>query len=806
MREGMLTNLRARIAHLRGRRRAAPAEEAGASEPRVRSLAFGIERIGLVALRHPAVVGIAALVLLALAVPGIASLQVDDSIGQLFRSETPAFKEYEAASRRFPSSEFDVLVVIEGEALLERASVEALRNLATDLQLVDGARGLISIFSAREPPHGGRLPGPLFPDQLPQDDAYRALIERVQANQIIRDKLLSENDRLTLMVLALDPAVVGGSRLRNVIDDVRTTADTDLSGTGLHTQLTGVPVMQLEIRNAIERDRVLYNVAGFAAGCLIAIVFFRRVSFMLIAAAPPLLSIAYALGAFGWLGLRLNIFLNMMTPLIMVISFSDSMQLTFAMRDRLIAGDDRYRALRHAILVVGPACVLTHATAAISFVALQVSDSDLIRSFGQAGLVGTTIALLAVLTLMPLLGVLLVRREARFAAHARQADTGVDMLRRFCAFIAARMVRRPALYTMASLSVVAALSAGYAQLEPRFRLADEVPNRGEAVAASDRLDAELTGANPINVMIAFPAGASLYAPDTLQTIAEVHAILERQPGVGNVWSLETLRRWLAEAGQRDVARLKDYVEILPDHLVRRFIAAPADAVVVAGRARDVDASRLLPTVQDLDAALDAVRRAHPGYAIAVTSLSAIAARNSAAMINKLSRGITVEVVLIAAFVGLAFRSFTVMLASILPAIFPVVAAGTLLWLLGDGLRFASVVALTVSLGLGLSATIHFLNRMRLEDRPQDAPGVAVERATILMGPPLILTSVVLACGLAVTVLSTLPMLQTFGWLSALAMLLALVADLTILRPTITLLRGVARARTLARNESVDRSP
>ena len=56
-------------------------------------------------------------------------------------------------------------------------------------------------------------------------------------------------------------------------------------------------------------------------------------------------------------------FLNVMTPLIMVISFSDSMQLTFAARDRLIAGEDKYTAFRNAVLVVGPACVLTHGTA-----------------------------------------------------------------------------------------------------------------------------------------------------------------------------------------------------------------------------------------------------------------------------------------------------------------------------------------------------------------------------------------------------------------------------------------------------------
>ena len=182
--------------------------------------------------------------------------------------------------------------------------------------------------------------------------------------------------------------------------------------------------MQLEIRNAVERDRLVYNTIGFLAGCLIAIIFFRRVSFMIVAAAPPLTAIVLTLGALGWLDFRLNMFLNVMTPLIMVISFSDSMQLTFAARDRLIAGESKRDAFRNAILVVGPACVLTHATAGLSFVALLFSNSDLIRTFAEAGIIATVIALVTVLTLLPLLGVLLIRKEAAFAAKVRQADAG----------------------------------------------------------------------------------------------------------------------------------------------------------------------------------------------------------------------------------------------------------------------------------------------------------------------------------------------------------------------------------------------
>jgi predicted RND superfamily exporter protein len=753
-------------------------------QPPTSSIAFGLERIGLIALRAPIVTCIILAGMFIAAIFGIERIKIDDSLSQLFRSDSREYRQYEAVTKRFPATEFDVLVVVEGKTLLARDNLEKLRDLVTDLQLVEGTRGLISLFSARQAPAPGRLPAALFPQDLPQGADYDKFIETVKTNEIIRGKLLSEDGTLALIVLSLEPEVVSSNKLTKTIDEIRKLMKDDLAGSNLNAELSGVPVMQLEIRNAVKRDGLTYNILGILAGCIIAIIFFRKISFMIVAAGPPIIAIVLALGGLGWANFNLNMFLNVMTPLIMVISFSDSMQLTFAARDRLIAGQDKYTAFKNAVLVVGPACVLTHGTAGISFIALQFSDSDLIRKFGEAGLAATIIALLAVLSLVPVFGVLFVRNEKVFAVKFQSADAGVQALRRFCYWIAVRMVSRPGLFSLLAVILVGGLGVIYANLEPRYRLADQVPDKQQAVEASGRLDAKLTGANPIDVLIEFPKSASLYAPETLQTIADVHSLVEKQAGVGNVWSLETLRRWLAEkAGSSDVATLKEYVGVIPEHLVRRFISADQDAVVVSGRVPDLDSSDILPVVEKLDHSLDTVRKAHPGYEIAVTGLSAIAARNSANMIQKLNRGLTIEFALVAVFIGLAFRSVVVMLSCILPGIFPVVLSGTVLWLLGQGLQFASVVALTVSFGLGLSATIHFLNRLRLEMKPGVSPELAVERATVLVGPALILTTVVLACGLVVTVFSDLPSLRLFGWLSAFAMVAALFADLFILRPT-----------------------
>lgn len=360
----------------------------GAHSPRAHPpsrLAFGLERLGLAPLAYPVAAALLALALSIVAAFGIARISVDDSLSQLFRSDTAEFRQYEELTKRFPSSEFDVLVVVEADDLLARDNLEKLRDLVTDLHFVDGMRGLISLFSARNAAREGGTPPPLFPEVLPEGEAYQRLVEAVRDNEIVHGKLLSEDGALALVVISLDEEKTAKLGLEAVIGGIEGIIAETLQGSSLKAQLAGAPVMQLEIRNAVTRDRVIYNALGFAGGLLVALVFFRRPAFVVAAAAPPLIAILWSLGALGWLDVRLNMFLNVMTPLIMVMGFSDSMQIVFAARDRLLAGDDKRAALRWAVLVVGPACVVTVATAALSFLALTWSDSHLIRTFGLAG-------------------------------------------------------------------------------------------------------------------------------------------------------------------------------------------------------------------------------------------------------------------------------------------------------------------------------------------------------------------------------------------------------------------------------------
>jgi hypothetical protein len=752
-------------------------------------LGLGLERTGYFGLRSPAAAAVLVLLISILAIAGLKRLGVDDSLTELLRMDTDEFRTYERVSERFPSSEYDVLVVVEGKALLERPQMQAFRDTIVELQLADGVKGLVSMLSARGEPDASGYAPPLIPDQLPQGQAYQDAIKKLRGNDIVKGKFLSDDGELALAVIALDRKEVGKQGLKTIIGGINESASKGLAGSGLTVKLTGAPVMQLEIRNAVERDQMVYNGLGLLFGAAIAAVFFRRLSLMLLAAIPPVLAVLWSLGLLGWLGFKLNLFLNVMTPLVMVMGFADSMQMTCAIRDRLRQGDTRLQALNFAVRVVGPACVLAHGTALLSFIALLISESGLIRTFGKAGALATLVSYVAVIAVLPLLGLALIRKEETLRKESNPTDRAMDWLGHLVGSVVDRVVARPILYSGVGLALFAVFGLAHLSLKPRYRLADQVPDREQALQATSRLDQKLTGANPAHVMIEWQDKAkSLYSPEVMKVIAEAHEILEKQAGLGNVWSIESLRRWLKEHGDERLETVQRYVRVLPEHLVRRFIAEGEKAVLVTGRLPDVDASQILPVVDTLDRALAPVRKANPDFKIHVTGLPAIAARNSANMIKQLNHALGVQVVVVAVLLGLAFRSLFVGAISLLPGLWPIVATGALLAAFGQGLEFASVVALIVIYGLSVDSLIHFLNRLRREEQPGESPALSIRRARVLVGPAIILTTVVLAFGLGVTVFSDLPSLRLFGAVCAITLVASLIADLVFLPALIMLWR------------------
>ncbi|MCH9765343.1 MAG: RND transporter, partial [Alphaproteobacteria bacterium] len=220
-----------------------------ASEQQSTLSVAGLHKLGFVGISSPILWSVVFAIITVVAALGIGRLQVDDSLSELFRSDTKEFRQYEEIDKRFPSSEYDVLVVVEGKDLLKRQQLTAFGEAAIELQLADGVEGIVSMLSARGKPDATGYAAPLVPDELPEDAAaYDQIIKTMRDNDIVKGKFLSDDGELALIVLALDRQIVKQQTARVVIGGIKDTITPILNDAGLRYKLTGAPVMQLEIR------------------------------------------------------------------------------------------------------------------------------------------------------------------------------------------------------------------------------------------------------------------------------------------------------------------------------------------------------------------------------------------------------------------------------------------------------------------------------------------------------------------------------------------------------------------------------
>ncbi|MEM7619005.1 MAG: MMPL family transporter [Pseudomonadota bacterium] len=771
-------------------------------------IGFGLEKLGLLPLKAPrvflAVIGLLTLIGLL----GVPKLTSDAALSDLFRSSTPEYKDFRAMSDRFPTSEFDIFLVVEGKDLLEPKTLDVMRDLTLDIQFAQAVSGVISMFDMRGEPDKNGVSPQIIPTDLPTGQEFEALKKRIKSHPLIDGKLLSGTDetgQLSLIILSLDRKKIDEIGLNAAVKEIEAEVSKSLQSSELSFQLAGAPVMQLEVRNSIKRDRLIYNSAGFLMGFIICFVFFRRPKMAIIAQACPLVAVLWSLGLFGHLDLKLNTFLNVIPPLVMVIALSDAMHMVYSIRRRLARGESKETAIRYAVLNVGPACALTSLTTAVALLSLVVTDSAVIRMFGVCAAFAAIIGYLAVILVVPTLSYLWLEDAKDFQKKETQKASRLAKIEKMCEGIANWVLPRHIPIAITGLILVTAFTYQHLQLEPQYRLSDQLPNNKQAVAASERLDAKLTGAIPVHIMMQWPKDKAIEDREVQQVIAKAHSLFESYDDIGNVWSVETLRRWVNQnVGTDDPKRVIDYVNKMPKHLTVRFLNNKENAVLITGRLPNLDADETVPIVRKAQLDLADLKTAYPDYTFTVTGLVTLSALQSSNMIAQLNQGLMVAIVIVILLIGVAFRSIFAILLSIVPNLFPIVAAGSLLYISGMGLEYASVIGLTVAFGLAVDDTIHFLNRLYIERGRTNDNYEAVFQTVARIGPVLILTTIVLVLGLAVTIFSELPPMRLFGQLAMTTLTTALIADLLFL-PAIILIALKLRNLKQSKHKEIETS-
>ncbi|MVA98167.1 MMPL family transporter [Nitratireductor sp. CAU 1489] len=715
------------------------------------------------------------------ALVGIARLDFDDGLKDAFVSDSAWYADYNRFADRFTQTDGDIVVLFESADFARPRALTGLSDFVLEAGFVDGVASTISILTLRGPPGPDGAADPLVPANLPDPDTLARLLDDIAAGAPGAAALLSPDRRLAAVLVSLADGGRSLQGARTVIVELQNLAAEVARDGELGFSVTGITPLRAAVVDGLYRDIVVLTGIGIVAGFLVCLVALRSLPLALLTTMPSATAMIWTLGVFGAFGFRINIVTVALPVLILVLSFTDSLHLTFEVGRRLHAGRPPHAALADAVRRVGPACALASITTAIAFAGLTFSGSLIIRDLGFAGVIAGMASLLAVLFAHPLL----FATAGRFAdlAGLFAGNRGTPPALFDWQALPRLALARPLPVAAGGLVLLAAAIAVYPTIEPVHSLRENVAAGNPVIVALDRADVGLAPVNAVDIPVHLAAGTQggLDA-DALARVEKAHGAVERAVADGMVLSLASLARQIGDVPAADKAvRLRALLARMDHNQRARFVSGDGEWALVRLHTAD-NGGR---ATRDLTARLEgALARAdlRIGTEIArPTGFLAMSAFVSAEMITDLNYCFLIAVGASGLLTVLWFRNWRYGLIALVPNLLPIALVGAWLALTGRGLQFASGVALTVAFGIAVDDTVHVLNRLRL-NAPAGAPfdPDAIRRSMEEATPILVVTTAVLSFGLIGTFLSTVPTAAYFGALSIVVLVLAVIADLVVL--------------------------
>ncbi|MGL1113081.1 MMPL family transporter [Vibrio vulnificus] len=494
-------------------------------------------------------------------------------------------------------------------------------------------------------------------------------------------------------------------------------------------------------------------------------------------------AIVATLGIVGWAGMFLHVASVNVPTLIMTLAVADCVHVIASMRHFMRQGMPKSQAIHRSVTLNFVPIIITSVTTAIGFLMMNMSDSPVLRDFGNLSALGVMIACVLSVSLLPaLLNLLPVRFSAKQAAKSSDImDKLADLV------VHRRNVLLP-------LSIV--VIAGSAALIPYNKVNDEsvkyFDTSSEFRQAADFMEQRIGGMTTMSIAIKTHQSQGIASPEFLEVLGEFTRWLREQPETDHVASLSDIYKRLNKNMHGDDSAyyaLPAERELAAQYLLLYEMSLPFGLDLNNQVNVDKSSVKLQLTVKNLGSVeLVALEERiyqwfasnAPRYQVVASSPSLMFAHigetNMASMLSTLP----ITLILISALMIFALRSWRLGVISLVPNIAPAVIGFGLWALISGEINLGLSVVVTLTLGIVVDDAVHFLAKYQHARKEGQNAEQAVRYAFHTVGRALWITTVVLVAGFSVLAMSQFRLNSDMGQLSAIVIFVALVIDFVLL--------------------------
>jgi predicted RND superfamily exporter protein len=559
--------------------------------------------------------------------------------------------------------------------------------------------------------------------------------------------------------------------------------------TGINVYTSGMPYIRTLNSQNIVDEIELFIGAALLVTSLIFFLFFRSFRATFISMITVIIGVMWAFGVLGLLRYEITVLTALIPPLIIVIGIPNCIFLINKYQQEIKLHGNQAKSLQRVIAKVGNATLMTNVTTASGFATFILTNSELLSEFGTVASICIIAIFLLCLFIIPIIYSYMPVPKDKHLKHLNRkwingfVDWMENMVRK----------RRIAIY-IASILLLCLSIIGMYNIKISGSLIEDMPKKAEFFKDIRFFEKEYEGIMPLEILIDTKRNKGVMKLATLKRMDELQNYIEEIPEFAKPLSVVNLVKYSKQAyynGNPEYYQLPNSQErtfILSyakssasdTNLLQSYVDSTGQFARITTFMKDTPTDRFDRIEEDLKAKAAKIFP-EDRYSVSFTGKALVFQKGTKYLVNNLIISLSLAILLIALFMAWMFRSFRMILVSLLPNLLPLIITAGLMGFFGVPIKPSTILVFSIAFGISVDDTIHFLAKYRQELIANDWKiKKSVYAALRETGVSMFYTSIVLFFGFSVFTISSFGGTVALGALVSITLVFAMLANLLLL--------------------------
>jgi len=561
--------------------------------------------------------------------------------------------------------------------------------------------------------------------------------------------------------------------------------------TGIDLRVSGMPYIRTINADNMKGEIGLFIGAALLTVSLIFFFFFRSFSATFMSICILIVGVVWSFGTLGLFHYKITILTAIIPPLIIVIGITNCIFLINKYQQEIKLHNNQAKALQRIISKIGVSTLMTNLTTAIGFATFMITGNDLLFEFGLVTSINVISVYLLTLLIVPIVYSFMPLPKEKHLYHL--SKTYISSLLNFVEDTVKH--KRKVIYTIYGILLVFSV-IGIAQMKVSGSLIGEMPKSAAFFKDILFYEKEFNGVMPLEIMIDTKKKKGVMKSSTIRKMDELQNTITEIPELAKPVSVVNLVKYSKQAfynGNPDYYELptsqeqafilsyaKNATKNNKENLMKAYVDSTGRYARITTFMKDIGTDKMAKIEKKLHSKIDEIFP-KDRFEVTITGKALVFQKGTAYLVNNLIESLIFAIIVIAVLMLYLFRSFKMVMASVITNVLPLCITSGLMGYFGIPLKPSTILVFSIAFGISVDNAIQFMAKYR-HDLIQNNGKIKKSVFSSLRetGISTFYTSIVLILGFATFTLSSFSGTIALGGLISCTLTFAMFANLLVL--------------------------